>query len=133
MLSARRHATLVISPDLLAFIRSTLRSVWALELLLLLRRQAPRALAVKELARELRATDSLVARCLPDLEAAGLIASEQDAYKFAPASPALQEHCALLELEYSQRPVAVVDAIVSLPNDRLKTFAEAFRFKEKGE
>ena len=64
---------------------------------------------------------------------AGLIASEQGAYTFAPASPALQELCALLELEYRERPVTVVDAIVSTPNDRLKNFADAFRFKEKDE
>lgn len=123
----------VLSHELLGFIRSTLRSVWALELLLLLRRQAPRALGVEEIARELRGTETLVSKCLPQLEQAGLIASEAGAYRFAPASPALQELCGLLELEYRERPVAIVDAIVSGPNDRLKNFADAFRFKEKGE
>ena len=107
--------------------------MWALELLLLLRRQAPRALGVEEMARELRGTATLVSKCLPQLEAAGLIASENGAYSFAPASPALQELCALLEIQYRERPVTVVDAIVSGPNARLKNFAEAFRFKEKDE
>lgn len=129
----RQSGLAVLSPDLLAFIRSSLRSVWALELLLLLRRQAPRALSVDAMARELRGTETLVSRFLPQLEAAGLIASEQGAYRFAPASPALQELCALLELEYRERPVAVVDAIVSTPNDHLRNFADAFRFKEKDE
>ncbi len=85
------------------------------------------------MARELRGTETLVSKCAPQLEAAGLIASEQGFYRFAPASPALQELCALLEIEYRERPVAVVDAIVSTPNDRLTSFADAFRFKEKDE
>lgn len=90
-------------------------------------------MGVEETARELRATNSLVSKVLPQLESAGLLASEEGRYRFAPASPALQELCGLLELEYRERPVAIVDAIVSTPNDRLKNFADAFRFKEKDE
>jgi hypothetical protein len=121
----------VLEPNLISFIRSSIRSVWALELLLLLRRHAPRAMGVEEMARELRGTDTLVLKCLPQLETAGLIASDAAGYRFAPASPALQELSALLEKEYRERPVAVVDTIVSAPSDRIKDFADAFRFKEK--
>jgi hypothetical protein len=122
----------VIEPALLTFIRSSLRSVWALELLLLLRRTSPNTLGIKQAARELRASDTLVAKLLPQLEAAGLVVGEGDAYRFAPASPALQELCGLLEQEYRERPVAVVDAIIAKP-DKVQSLADAFRFKRKDE
>jgi hypothetical protein len=124
-------SAIVLQPTLLSFIRSSIRSVWALELLLLLRRQAPRAMTIEEMARELRGTETLVLKCLPHLEAAGLVASDAEGFRFAPASPALQELTALLEKDYRERPVAVIDAIVSAPSDRIKDFADAFRFKEK--
>ena len=88
-------------------------------------------MALDEAARELRGTEMLVAKCVPQLETAGLIVHEGEAVKFAPASPALQELSALLEMEYRERPVAVVDAIVRGESDRLRTLSDAFRFKEK--
>ncbi|MFZ2031549.1 MAG: hypothetical protein WAU68_14645 [Vitreimonas sp.] len=121
----------MLDEALLAFIKSSLRSVWALELLLLLRLQAPRAFTIEEAARELRATASLVANCLPQLESAGLIAGEDGAFKFSPASPALQELCALLDVAYRERPVAIIAAIMSSSDTKLQGLADAFRFKDK--
>jgi hypothetical protein len=54
----------VISDDLLSFIRASVRSTWALELLLLMRKQAPRAFAPEELVLALRASRSRVATCV---------------------------------------------------------------------
>ena len=88
-------------------------------------------MTLEQAARELRGTGSLVAKCVPQLETAGLLVSENGDIKFAPAAPALAELSALLEMEYRERPVAVVDAIVSGQSDRLRTLSDAFRFKEK--
>ena len=88
-------------------------------------------MSVEQAARELRGTQSLVANCLPHLERAGLIAGESGAYRFSPASPALQELCALLEQAYRERPVAVIDAIISSRADKLQSLADAFRFMDK--
>lgn len=123
----------MLDSQLLDFIRSSIRSVWTLELLILLRRHSPGALALDQAARELRGTEMLVAKCATQLEAAGLIVHEGETFKFAPASPALHELSALLEMEYRERPVAVVDAIVSARSDRLRTLSDAFRFKERDE
>lgn len=102
-------------------------------MLILLRRHSPAAMSLEQAARELRGTEMLVSKCVPQLEAGGLIVHEGDSIKFAPASPALQELSALLEMEYRERPVAVVDAIVRGQSDRLRTLSDAFRFKEKDE
>lgn len=116
--------------ELLDFIRGSIRSVWALELLLLLRRQADRAWSTDDLAMELRANTPLVADVLKTFETAGLVRSpEPGSYTYAPASPALERYCRQLDDAYRERPVSVINAIVSAPNDKLQSFADAFRLK----
>ena len=124
----------MLEEDLLSFIRGSIRSTWALELLLLLRKQAPRAYAPEELVRELRATPLLIGGCIEQLQKTGLIACDQGGVcRYAPASPALDQLCGQLARVYEERPVTVINAIVASPNDRLKTFADAFRFTKKDE
>lgn len=122
----------MISDDLLSFIRASIRSTWALELLLLMRKQAPRAASVEELVLALRATPTLVSVCLDQLQTAGLVVREEDgAWRYAPAAPALDQLAAELEAAYAERPVSIVNAIMNTPSDRLKSFADAFRFPKK--
>ena len=122
----------MISNDLLSFIRASVRSTWALELLLLMRKQAPRAYAPDELVLALRASPSLVATCLDQLQTAGLAMREENgAWRYAPAAPALDELSQQLADAYAERPVAVINAIMTAPTDRLKSFADAFRFPKK--
>jgi hypothetical protein len=123
----------VLDADLLSFIRGSIRSTWALELLLLARKQQ-RLLQPQELVLELRATPLLIETCLQQLQAAGLIACEENGgCRYAPASPALDQICEQLAAAYAERPVAVVNAIVRSPSDRLRDFADAFRFTKKEE
>jgi hypothetical protein len=122
----------LISDDLLSFIRASIRSTWALELLLLLRKQAPRASAPEELVLALRATPTLINTCLAQLQAAGLVAPEEGgAWRYAPSAPALDQLVADLEGAYAERPVTVINAIMAAPAERLKSFADAFRFPKK--
>jgi hypothetical protein len=122
----------VISADLLSFIRASIRSTWALELLLLMRNQAPRAAAPEELVLALRATATLVSACLEQLQQAGLVVREENgAWRYAPAAPALDRLAAELAAAYAEKPVTVVNAIMAVPSDRLKSFADAFRFPKK--
>lgn len=123
----------MLQPDLLSFVQGSIRSVWELELLLLLRKQPERVFARDELVRELRATPALIGRCVEQLQSAGLLACEGAGCRYAPASPALQALCDELETAYRERPVALIAAIVSSPDERLKNFADAFRLKEKDE
>lgn len=115
--------------DLLDFIHSTIRSVWALEMLLALRRHGDRAWTVEELTAELRASTTLVADNLTVFEAAGLVLRDGDRFRYAPASALLESLCAGLEAAWRERPVTVTNAIVSPRGDKLRALANAFRLK----
>jgi hypothetical protein len=118
-----------VSSDLLAFIRTSISSVWALELLLLLKRE-DRAWTDEALVKELRASDALVADGLAVFETSGLVRRDGGgSFIYDPASPVLRALADELEKTYRERPVSVVRAIVSLPNDKLQNFADAFRFR----
>src|SRR5688572_19638976 len=104
--------------ELLELIRRSVRSVWALELLLLMRRERQRSWTPDELVTELRASQTLVADNLAVLESTGLVIGEDGRFHYAPASPFFDALCARLEEEYRLRPVAVINAIASSPNDR---------------
>ena len=118
--------------DLFGFIREQLRSVWALELLLLMRRRADRSWTPQELVGELRASPALVVDNLAAFERGGLVrADEEGRYVFAPAAPLLVSLCDELDAAYRERPVTVINAIVS-PPDKLQTLADAFRIRGDG-
>ena len=115
--------------DILDFIRAAVGSVWALELLLFVRARPERGWTEAELARELRSNERLAAESLLIFEAAGLLTPSPDGYFYAPASPDLDMLAGRLVEAYHERPVAVINAIVSSRSDSLRNFADAFRFK----
>lgn len=122
----------MLDADLQSFIRGSIPSTWALELLLLLRKHAPRPFPPEQLVLELRATPLLVSGCIEQLQKAGLVACEAEGTcRFAPASPALEQLCDQLARTYAERPVAVINTIMATPHDRLRSFADAFRFTKK--
>lgn len=118
-----------LSAELAAFIEGAIPSVWALEVLLLLRREAQAPWSVDPLVAELRASPQLVSDCLGVLERAGLVARGAEGFRYAPASPTLAGLCDALEATYRERPVAVVKTITTRRPDPLKGFAESFRFR----
>jgi hypothetical protein len=113
----------------LALIRTVIRSVWALEILLLMRSQPTRAWQADALVRELRASTVLVDQNLKQLIAGGLVREEDGGFIYGPASPLLEESCAALEQAYRERPVAVINLIVGAATDHVQGFADAFKFK----
>jgi hypothetical protein len=120
----------VTQEDVLAFIESSLPSIWALEVLLLLKRIAPAGRNSEELVQDLRSSLTAVGTSLQCLEAAGLCIGEAGLYFFRPASSAL---CALadeVEKLYALRPALVTAAIVRSGNKTLQLFANSFRVKE---
>jgi DNA-binding MarR family transcriptional regulator len=118
-------------PDFLKFVREAVRSVWGVELLLLLRRSEPRAWAPQELVKEMRASQAVVDEALARLEAAGLVTRTDGAASFAPASAALADLTEKLEMSYREKPVRLINAIVSSEEDKLRMLADAFRLKDR--
>ena len=115
--------------DLFGFIREQLHSVWALELLLLMRRRPDHHWSEQELVNELRASPTLVANNLATFERGGLVAPDEEGrYSYQPASLLLRALCDQLDEAYRERPVKVINTIVS-PPDKLQTLADAFRIR----
>ena len=119
---------LTTDSDLLSFVREHVRSVWAVELLLLLRRVPERCWTPADLVRELRASTTLVNDNLRRFEQSGLVAPEADGFRYAPASPVLEALCGRLEAAYRERPVSVIN-MIARPADPLQSLADAFKFR----
>lgn len=116
-----------LSPEQLAFIRRSLKSVWALELLLLLRADRERSWTTAELVGELRASDSLVSRVLEDFRRHGLVGGD-GGWRYVEKAPDA-DLCDQIESLYRERPMTLIKAI-STPPDRLQALADAFRIKK---
>ena len=122
---------LVMSPsdDLFRFIGSSFRSVWALELLLLLKGDK-RPWSRDELITALRASELVVNKTLEELLAAGVISIDGDQAVYQPASADMRKAIDEVERLESARPDAVRRAIVSTASSGATAFADAFRLRK---
>jgi DNA-binding IclR family transcriptional regulator len=121
----------VIPDHVLQFVRRYIKSVWTLDLLVLMRRASARTWTVDILARELRGNRPLVEDALSMLTRGGLLRQEADgAYRYDPSAPDLDAVAAELERHYAERPVALIKEIASAPGDKIQSFADAFRIKK---
>jgi hypothetical protein len=111
------------------FIRSAFGSIWSLELLLVLRQRPDHGWTRAELIAALRASEEVLARSSADLNAAGLIATDDEQrVRYAPVSAELEKTVADVAALYGSRPAAVRRLIVG-GEDSAATFADAFRFR----
>jgi hypothetical protein len=116
-------------PELSAFVREHMRSVWAVELLLVLRRDRERCWRAEDLVAELRASTNLVGDILASFETSGLaLHDDAGCWRYAPAGPALDELAARLEGAYRERPVAIINLIASRI-DPIQGLADAFKWR----
>ena len=113
--------------EIAQFIRAYIPSVWALELLLLLRADPARRWSPAELLKELRASTSLVGENLAHFERQGLALKDDAGWHFAPASMHLESLAAALAALYRERPMHTI-GMISRP-DPLRALANAFRIK----
>ncbi|HUB10809.1 MAG TPA: hypothetical protein VMB34_02545 [Acetobacteraceae bacterium] len=118
--------------EVLDFARTALASIWALELLLLLYCSPEEAWRDADLIVPLRANARVVAEGLSGLCGKGL-ATVDDAgrYRYRPASATLRRAVDALAELYARKPLAVTNAILSGRNDKIRTFADAFRFRSR--
>ena len=117
------------SEELASFIASSFRSVWALELLLLLKEEA-RAYSAEELVELMRASPSVVERALESLTVAGLAGSDAQGTAYMPVRPEVAKLVEETEQLYRSKPNRVRRLIVASANSSLAAFSEAFRLKD---
>jgi hypothetical protein len=117
----------MLTADTIDFIQSSIKSVWALRLLLLLRDRRDRAWRVGELTREMRASELLVKEILADFARAFVIETAPGKFQYRPATPELERIAGDVAAAYARRPAAVIQAIVSAPNRKVQTLADAFK------
>ncbi|QAY76593.1 hypothetical protein [Sphingosinicella sp. BN140058] len=116
--------------ELSRFIRSSFRSVWSLELLLLLKRDR-RRWTHDEIVAGLRGSELIVNQSVGWLSAAGLIVADEDgSVTYAPVSEEVGEFVDAAEQLYARRPDAVRRMIVDASAGGLAAFADAFRFRK---
>jgi hypothetical protein len=114
---------------LLQSIGSTFRSVWALELLLLLRSDH-RPWSTSELVARLRASELVVTNALSGLIAAGLTSLDAQGAIYQPANDETKNFVDRVERLYASRPDAVRRAIVASSASGAAAFANAFRLRK---
>lgn len=112
-----------------SFIRSTFRSVWALELLCFLKKHRDRAWPQRELVIALRGSDLVVSQSVESLLAAGLVVVDPgQLVRYQPVSDAVEALASAAETLYAARPDAVRRMIVA-PRSSLSSFADAFKLR----
>lgn len=115
--------------ELSRFITSSFPSVWALEVLLLLKRDGT-SLGREELIERLRASELVIARALDSLLAAGLVSVDREGRASYVASPATTPLVDAAGDLYARRPDAVRRMIVASYARGLAAFADAFRLRK---
>lgn len=122
-----------VNQELAGFIKATFRSIWSLELLLLLKTQPDRRWSRAEIVSSLRGSESVVTQSVGSLVAAGLVAVEEDGetrYCYLPASADIGRLAEATQKLYAKRPDAVRRLIVMSANEGLTAFADAFRLRK---
>lgn len=110
------------------FIGGSFRSVWALELLLHLRRTRERAWSADDLVEVLRGSALIVSQSLDSLMRAGLISIDDDGCaRYQPASSELEQLVDSTQELYARKPETVRKLIVTAGHPSLANFADAFR------
>lgn len=118
------------SAELAGFISSHFRSVWALELLLYLKRHPDCSWSNAELVAAFRASEAVVATSLANLLAGGLVVVEDDQRaRYRPANDDLERLIGDTAMLYSKKPDAVRRLIVSPAAGGVSAFADAFRLR----
>ena len=116
----------------LSFIRASFPSVWALELLLTLKRER-RIWTGEEMVAALRASDLVVSRALDALVAAGLASIETGGAQYRPVSSDVESCVDQVEQLYRTRPNRIRRAIVLANTSSASAFAEAFKLRRNAD
>jgi DNA-binding GntR family transcriptional regulator len=120
----------VSDEEVLAFARDHLGSIWSLEVLLILQRNPQTLWTEHELEQEVRGSCRIVREALAVLSRAGVASLVTGrGWQYAPSSPELARVLGELTDLQANKPVLVAKAIFASINNRIRTFADAFRMR----
>lgn len=121
----------MLSQKLERFLRTSIRSAWELELLLLLRKEPLRTWSAAELVRQLRASGLVINDALAALQRADIVAVEETGrFRYRPANADLAAVVDELAEAYANVPTSIMDIIWSTPRSNIEIFADAFRLRK---
>lgn len=115
--------------QVLEFIRTSVKTVWSLELLLFMRRNVRRTWSSDQLIRELRSSRTAVSESITVFVQAGILREEESGFRYDPAHAWMEGMIEQLAQEYAERPTTIIKTIVDAQNAKLQDFANAFRIK----
>jgi hypothetical protein len=116
--------------DVVMFCQTHLGSIWALEMMLVLRNAKDRTWTVDRLVREMRAANQLVAGLLERFQRLGLVTETNGTWRWDVQSPEMAALTQKVAEAHAITPFAVIQAIAETPEQRLRQFADAFRLRK---
>lgn len=120
-----------IPKDIRIFLTDCIETVSQLELLFLIFENKNTHWSAEAISKELRTHPAMAAKQMEILVSKRILKLEDDlSYSYAPESQQLQDNITELYKLYHERPVAIVTYIYTRPEDKLKGFADAFKFKK---
>ena len=122
-----------LPPRVQRFVKQHIDSIEKLEVLLLLRANPGRPWTAAAVVGELRIMEMSAQGRLDDLTGRGLLANEggsPPSFRYAPHTGEDAQAVTELASTYAQRRVSVISFIFSQPQDRLRSFADAFRLRK---
>ena len=125
-----------IPAEVREFVSREIKSVFQLEVLLLLHRTQEHAWTVTEISQELAIKPEIVETDVLRLEKIGLIQMRLTtpiSYIFDPGDPDDQVIVEKLAISYDKQRVGIFSLILSEADSRIRRFAEAFRLIRGGD
>ncbi|HEX5221040.1 MAG TPA: hypothetical protein VFZ59_15860 [Verrucomicrobiae bacterium] len=122
---------LPISTEAKQLIARSIYSIEQLEVFLLLGKDAQRLYTPAEIFRVIKTNEASITRCLELFVRDGLATAQSDGrFQFA-ADARLLEVASELAQAYRERSVAVIGMIYNKPDQQMRSFANAFRFRKE--
>lgn len=120
-----------IPEDVARLVAEHITSVEQLEILLLLAARPGTGWTPKQVSEEIRTSESSAVSRLEDLRARGfLTAGDAGGFVFQPKHESMRAAVEHLTAVYRERRYTLIDLIFSKPIDRLRVYADAFRFRK---
>lgn len=121
-----------IPEEVKRFMTEYINSLFQLETLLLLYEKKEVDWSVEDTDRQLHMGSQLAGKLLADLHARGLLSLRETPdrlYRYSPSTVQLDQAVSALAMAYKERRVSVISFLFSRPLDKVRSFADAFRFR----